>query len=348
MADKNFEISLAELGAKLDLKIFGDGTRLINKVVSPEQADDNALCAVWDERAAHYFTENKNNNKNFAVIAPENLLKACGCDGLICDKPREVMPKLFAIFNDNKNLNLSGVDDRACVALDAMIDESAYVAAFAVIEAGAVIKAGAKIMAGAYIGADCVIGERSVIEPRAVLMSGVKVGKDCLLHSGCVIGCDGFGFVPAADGNGPVKIPQVGGVTICDNVEVGACTTIDRGTLNDTFINDNTKIDNQVQIGHNVKIGKNCIICSMTGIAGSSELGDNVIVSVQAGITDHVKIGSGAVLAARSGVTNDVKPGAVMSGYPLQPHNDAKRSLVLFMRLPELFKRVKELEKKFK
>lgn len=341
MANKNFEISLAELGAKLDLKIFGDGSHKINKIVSPERADNNALCAVWDEKAALKL------NKNMAVIAPENLLKACGCDGLICERPREIMPKLLAIFNNN-NLNLKGVDKQACVSPDALIDDSAYVGAFAVIEAGAVIKAGAKIMAGAYIGADCVIGERSVIEPRAVLMSGVKVGSDCLLHSGCVIGCDGFGFVPAADGNGPVKIPQVGGVTIGDNVEVGACTTIDRGTLNDTFINSNTKIDNQVQIGHNVKIGRNCIICSMSGIAGSSELGDNVIVSVQAGITDHVKIGDGVVLAARSGVSNDVKPGAVMSGYPLQPHNEAKRSLVLFTRLPELFKRVKELEKKFK
>nr|MBQ6739640.1 UDP-3-O-(3-hydroxymyristoyl)glucosamine N-acyltransferase [Synergistaceae bacterium] len=133
---------------------------------------------------------------------------------------------------------------------------------------------------------------------------------------------------------------------IGDNVEVGACTTIDRGTLDDTVINSNTKIDNQVQIGHNVKIGKGCIICSMSGIAGSSELGDGVILSVQAGVTDHVKVGDGAVIAARSGVTNDVKVGAVMSGFPLQPHNDAKRSLILFTRLPELFKRVKDLEKK--
>ena len=334
----NFEFSLAELGEKLDLKVFGNGSRKIYKIVSPEHADEDALCAIWDEHAALRL------NKNIALIAPESLLRSCGNDGLICEKPREIMPKVLAIFNNSKDLNLKGVDARACVSEQALVDDSAYVAAFAVIEAGAEIKAGVKILAGAYIGANCIVGENSVIEPRAVLMSDVKVGRDCLLHAGCVIGCDGFGFVPGE--NGPVKIPQTGGVTIGDNVEVGACTTIDRGTLDDTVINSNTKIDNQVQIGHNVKIGKGCIICSMSGIAGSSELGDGVILSVQTGVTDHVKIGNGAVLAARSGVSNDVKAGAVMSGFPLQPHNDAKRSLVLFTRLPELFKRVKNLEKK--
>ena len=176
-------------------------------------------------------------------------------------------------------------------------------------------------------------------------MKNVKTGRNCLIHSGAVIGADGFGFERTEAGI--VKIPQRGGVTIGDDVEIGACSTIDRGTLNDTVIGSGTKIDNQVQIGHNVKIGRNCIICSMSGIAGSTELGDNVTISVQAGITDHVTIGSNVIIAGRSGVTNDVPDGAIVSGFPARNHNDAKRALVLASDLPLLVKRLHNLERKF-
>ena len=143
-----------------------------------------------------------------------------------------------------------------------------------------------------------------------------------------------------------MKIPQTGGVSIGDDVEIGACSTIDRGTMNDTVIGSGTKIDNQVQIGHNVKIGRNCIICSMSGIAGSSELGDNVIMAVQAGVSDHVKVGSNVVIAGRSGITSDIPDNSRVSGFPARNHNDAKRALVLAADLPLLVKRLKLLEKK--
>ena len=185
-----------------------------------------------------------------------------------------------------------------------------------------------------------------MIEPRAVLMDGVRVGKGCLLHAGCVLGCDGFGFLPSPEGI--VKIPQIGSVRVGDGVEIGACTTVDRGTIGDTVIGDGTKIDNHVQIGHNVKIGRNCIICAMSGIAGSSVLEDGVTLSVQVGVTDHVRIGRGAVLAGRSGVTNDVPPGVTLSGFPARPHTAAKRAQMLAMELPELFKRLKRLERQVK
>lgn len=183
-----------------------------------------------------------------------------------------------------------------------------------------------------------------MIEPQAVLLLRVSVGENCLIHSGAVIGADGFGFERTS--SGLVKIPQMGGVKIGDNVEIGACTTIDRATMGDTVIGSGTKIDNQVQIGHNVKMGKNCIICSMSGIGGSSELGDNVTLSIQAGITDHAKIGDNVIIAGRSGVTNDVPSNSIVSGFPARPHNEAKRALVLAADLPSLYKRIRILERK--
>ena len=336
------EMTLAEIVQKLSgekISISGNSKHVINKIASPKDADKNSICVVWDKKALEKLSPEA------AIAGPQKFFtREDGTvrDGLICDTPRALLPKLLALFSDPVE-KLKGIHPSAVVSPDAKI-YGAYIGACAVVEAGAIISAGAEIHAGAYVGKNCFVGENSIIEPKAVLEADVKVGKNCLIHSGAVIGCDGFGFVRE---NGiVVKIPQTGGVTIGDDVEIGACTTIDRGAMNDTLIGDGTKIDNHVQIGHNVKIGKHCIICSMSGIAGSSVLEDYVTVSVQVGITDHVTIGEGSTLAARTGVTNDIPANSLISGFPARPHNAAKRALVLAADLPLMSRKLRLLEKK--
>ena len=261
---------------------------------------------------------------SIAMMAKEEYFSGTSRDGLICPNARAKLAEVLELFA--RPLAETGIDPEAYVASTAKVSPGAHICAFA------------------YVGEGCEVGEGTVIEPHAVLLRNVHMGKNCLVHSGAVIGADGFGFERTEAGI--VKIPQTGGVTAGDDVEIGACTTIDRGTMGDTVIGSGTKIDNQVQIGHNVKIGRNCIICSMSGIAGSSELGDNVTVSVQAGITDHVKIGSDVMIAGRSGITHDIPAGMIVSGFPAREHNDAKRALVLASDLPLLVKRLRVLEKK--
>ena len=313
-------MKLIEISEKLKLETSGNFNHEVERISSPEHSSSSTLCVIWDKNVIAKLPI------EVPIAAPSEFF-ADGRDGIICENPRALLPKLELIFS-GQSQNLKGIHDSAVISPSAKISPDAYISALA------------------YVGENCIVEAGTIIEPNVTLMKNVKVGKNCLIHSGAVIGCDGFGF--ERTDSELLKIPQTGGVKIGDDVEIGACTTIDRGTLDDTEINSGTKIDNHVQIGHNVKIGRNCIICSMSGIAGSSIIEDNVTISVQAGITDHIRIGAGAILAARTGASNDVPAGALVSGFPARPHNEAKRALVLAADLPTLFKRVRKLEKRLK
>ena len=315
-------MKLSEIVERLNDKniiLSGNPNHEVNKISSPENSDENSLCVIWDRKILEKL------NIKIPIAAPKEFFED-GRDGIICENAKALLPKFLEIFELHSQ-HLTGIDKNAFVHESAKISDKAYIGAFA------------------FIGEGCEIDSGTVIEPNATLLKNVKVGKNCLIHSGAVIGCDGFGFV--RENEKIVKIPQNGGVEIFDDVEIGACTTIDRGAMNDTIIGEGTKIDNHVQVGHNVKIGKYCIICSMSGIAGSSIIEDYVTISVQAGITDHVTVGKNSIIAGRSGVTNDVPEGSVLSGFPARPHNQAKRALVLAADLPDMFKRLLKLEKKF-
>jgi UDP-3-O-[3-hydroxymyristoyl] glucosamine N-acyltransferase len=200
------------------------------------------------------------------------------------------------------------------------------------------------LYANVYVGRGSELGADCVVYPNVVIRELCTVGERCILHSGAVIGSDGFGFAPF--GGRWIKVPQVGRVVIGDDVELGSCTCVDRATFGETRIGNGTKIDNLCQVAHNVQIGEHCVMAGMSGIAGSARLGNQVRVGANSGIVGHLKIGDGATIAVRSGVTSSVEAGRTVSGFPSTDHAEQKRVMVAQRRVPELLRRVKELERK--
>jgi UDP-3-O-[3-hydroxymyristoyl] glucosamine N-acyltransferase len=239
-----------------------------------------------------------------------------------------------------------GISPMAAIAASARLGRNAGIGPFSTIADGVVIGDDVTIYQGVSIEAGSRIGDGTIIYPQVSIYERTQVGRRCIIHSGCVIGADGYGF--ASEGGQHHKIPQIGIVRIGDDVEIGAGTCVDRAALGETVIGDGTKIDNLVQIGHNVKIGRNCLLVSQVGIAGSTELGDSVVVAGQSGFGGHLKIGNRVQVAAKSAVLEDVPDDAKVMGIPAIPFREFARREALLKRLPELSRRVEELERKLK
>jgi UDP-3-O-[3-hydroxymyristoyl] glucosamine N-acyltransferase len=218
---------------------------------------------------------------------------------------------------------------------------------FAVIEAGAVVEAGAKIYPQVYVGDGVKIGAGTTLYPGVKIYEGCRVGANCIIHAGAVIGADGFGFLPKPDGTFD-KIPQLGNVIIEDNVEIGANTCIDRAKTDSTIIRKGVKLDNLIQIGHNVEIGENTVSSAQTGIAGSSKVGHNCFLAGQVGIADHLTIGNYVKIGSQSGLDKNVPDGEIRFGSPALAGINYHRSFAVFKELPELRRRVVALEKEIK
>lgn len=258
-------------------------------------------------------------------------------------EPRLALALLSARF-DSRPRPIAGERSQA-----ATVHESATLGMGVSIDAGAWVGPGAVVGEGSHLGPGCVVGAgsrvgvRCVLHANVTLYDGVTLGDRVILHAGAVIGADGFGY--AASPTGAVKVRQLGGVRIGDDVEIGANTAVDRGTLDDTVVGARTKIDNLCQVGHNVRIGTDCLIAGMTGIAGSARIGDGVIIGGAVAVSDHVTINSGARIAGRSGVTKDVPPGETWAGFPAKPHRQFARSLYLVERLEDMWRAFKAMER---
>jgi UDP-3-O-[3-hydroxymyristoyl] glucosamine N-acyltransferase len=335
---------VSELAERLGGEAFGEVAREIRDVAPFDQAGPEHLCFA----AEAGYLEKLEDAQAGCVIVPEDFEVPRGLTGIWHRIPKVAFATALPWFRAGRPKPPRGVHATAHVDPTAKLAESAAVGPNATIEAGAVIGADVVIYGGAYVGPGAQIGEGSSVHPNAVIGYDVRIGAGCRIHAGAVIGGDGFGYHFDPEAGRHVKIPQLGTVVLEDEVDVGASTTIDRAVLGETRIGRGTKIDNQVQIGHNVTIGPNSIVVAQVGISGSTTLGAGVVVAAQAGIVDHVTIGDGAVVCASAGVTKDVPPGEHVLGQPAIPLSRARRAYALIGRLPDLRASIRRLEKAMK
>lgn len=254
--------------------------------------------------------------------------------------------KLLEFYNEVKN-NKLGREQPHFIADSAKIGDNEYIGAFSYIGENVVLGNNVKIYPNSYIGDNSFIDDNTTIFSGVKIYSETQIGKNCKIHSGTIIGADGFGFAP--NENGEYKaIPQIGNVIIEDNVDIGSVSTIDRATLGSTIIRKGVKLDNQIQIAHNVEIGYNTVIASQTGIAGSTKIGDNCMIGGQVGIAGHLKVGNNVKILAQAGISKNVKDDEIVNGTPAFKVQDFNKSYVYFKNLPKIVSKINQLEKELK
>jgi UDP-3-O-[3-hydroxymyristoyl] glucosamine N-acyltransferase len=259
------------------------------------------------------------------------------------DNAYKSFSKLLEFYNEVKN-NKTGREAPLFISDSAKIGTNEYLGAFSYIGENVIIGDNVKIYPNSYIGDNTVIGNNCIIFSGVKIYSETQIGNHCKIHSGCIIGSDGFGFAP--DENGEYKaIPQIGNVIIEDFVDIGATSTIDRATLGSTIIRQGVKLDNQIQIAHNVEVGKNTVIASQTGIAGSTKIGENCMIGGQVGFAGHITIGNNVKIQGQSGITKNLKDGEIVKGTPAMNFSDYNKSYVYFKKLPKIAASVHKMEK---
>ncbi len=328
-------LTLAEIAELTGGRLIGDGTRVVERVRPLEDAGPGDLSFVATEKALARVRACRAE----ALIVQERLVPP-GRDAVIHAHPLLAIAKVAAILH-GAPAEPPGVHALACVHPEAQLGADVTVGPFAVIGAGAVIGDGARIGAGAHVAAGSSVGARTVLHPRVVLYPGVRLGADCVVHAGAVVGADGFGFTQ--EGARHVKVPQIGGVEVGDDVEIGANSCIDSGTFTPTRIGDNTKIDDLVMVGHNNQIGRSVLLCGQVGLAGSSHVEDHVVLAGQTGVSDHLRIGRGAMAAAKTAVVRDVAEGEKVGGSPHMAFETWRRVWKASQKLPDMRRELKRL-----
>lgn len=331
--------SLEELADRLQLTVSGDPARRISGLATLESAGPEDLAFLSNKKYQSQLAR----TRAAAVILRAEFVEACPVDCLVADDPYVSFARASRLFS-NAPVPVSGVHPTAVVSEDAQLDQSVSVGPNAVVEEGTVLGAGVVIGANAYVGHRCHLGAGTRIYPGVVLYHDVRLGESCVVHSQTVIGADGFGYAPGS--SGWEKITQLGGVRIGNRVEIGACTTIDRGALDHTVIEDGVIIDNLVQIAHNCRIGKNTAIAGCAGLAGSAIIGANCTLAGGTGVVGHVEICDNVHVTGRTMVTKSItEPGSYSSGTPMMNTRDWKRSAVRFAQLESMQQRLAALEK---
>lgn len=330
--------ALGHIAELLNGELKGDATCQISRFSSLESAGEGDITFIYSRK----LVKKLSNTSASAVIVPKNLLDDCPVHAIVVADPQRAHAKVAGLFVKSLSTK-EGIHPTAVIAEGCEIHDTAVIGPECVIEQGARLGAHTQIGAGCVIGQDSVIGEACVLHPRVTVYHDVKMGDRVKIDSGAVIGADGFGFINN-EGRWE-RIPQLGGVSIGDDVEIGACTTIDRGAVDDTVIEEGVKLDNHIQVAHNVRIGAHTIIAAHTGIAGSTVIGKHCMMGGGCRINDHIEIADGVMLAATAVVPHSIKkPGVYSSGVPLLPHMDMIRNAVRYKQLDEMLKRIKKLE----
>ncbi len=330
--------TLAELAAHVGGRVDGDGSVRIERMSSVEEATPGALTFATSES---FFTA-AIASPAAAVLVDASLARAAEKPLLVVDDARRALALLLAMLEPPRPRTPFRHPD-AVVADDAEIGADVHVGAHAYVGSRASIGKGSIVDVGAYVGDGASIGESAWLHPHATVRAGCRVGARVVLHAGCVIGSDGFGWA-FVDGRAQ-RIPQVGNVVLGDDVEIGANSCIDRAQTGSTQVGTGTKIDNLVQVGHNCRIGKHCVIAALTGLAGSTVIGDYVKVGGQVGFRGHVVVGSEVTIAGSAGIWGNIADGSTVSGNPACDHREELRRQVMIRRLPKLFDRVESLER---
>jgi len=330
---------LAELAAHVGGTVRGDGSLLIRGVEGLSEAGPEDLSFYGSPR----YREALLATRAAAVLVPvDEALPRADVTLVQVPDPHLAFARISQLFHPLDRAS-PGISPQASVHADARVHPTASVMAFAVVEAGAEVGPGAVLHPGAFVGRSARIGAQSVLHPSVTVRERCLVGDRVILHASAVVGADGFGFAFDPEVGAHVKVPQAGIVRIEDDVEVGACSCIDRATTGETVIGRGTKIDNLVQVAHNVRVGPHSLICAQAGISGSAELGAGVILAGQVGVVGHLRIGDGARVVAQSGVVHDVEPGATLAGSPAIDQRAWLRLSAALPRLSELLREVRAL-----
>lgn len=336
-------ITAQELAIFLNAEIEGNPQAVVDKLVKIEEADPDSLCFIANPKYEHFV---ETTHAGILVVSKDLQVKNNnGTTFLRVKDPYSSFALLLEKFSAAKTDEKIGIEEPSYIHPTAKIHESAYIGAFTYISANVEIGEGVKIYPNCFIGENAQIAAQTVISAGTKIHRQSKIGERCFFHSGVVVGSDGFGFAPQKDGSF-AKVPQTGNVVIGNDVEIGANTVIDRATLGSTSIKDGVKLDNLVQVAHNVEIGENSVIAAQAGVSGSTKLGKNVMIGGQAGFVGHIQIADGVKINAQSGVSKSVEtPGASLSGSPAEPFRQHYKNIAYTRKLSELMERIEKMEK---
>ena len=335
------EFKVAQIAGILQAEVVGDPNGIITTVCKIEEGVPGGLTFLANPKYTHYIYETRATaaivNKTFQPERP------VPCTLIKVDDSYVAFARLLDVYNQSKRKR-PGVSPHACVAESAKIGENVYIGEFASIGENVVIGDNCQIFPHVCLGDDVKVGSDTVLNAGVKVYAECVIGNHCIIHAGAVIGADGFGFAPQ---NGDfIKVPQIGNVRIEDNVEIGANTCIDRSTMGSTLIHKNVKLDNLIQIAHNVEIGEGSAFAAQVGVAGSAKIGAHCIIAGQGAVAGHITVGDGVLVGGQSAVTHSIPGGKTVLGSPAIPVGEEKRLIIYRKKLPELYARVDAIEKK--